>query len=126
MIFKPNKYGYYLTVLDEADLAVQDANDYIENSNFFDEPTNQSGWSGLKDRITNVVITVKNKAAKALGLKDGFTIRGCINKLGDLLSSLISKARDTIKTWTPAIRNFIDKLCNYIQDAIDYIKSELE
>lgn len=128
MIFKPNKYGYYLSIIDEAYILAEEATNDIALIDFneLDEPHNTGGAKALKDRIVNAVIALKNKALKAVGLDDGFSVSSCINKLKDMISSLIQRAKETIKTWTPKIRNFIDTCCDYIQDAIDYIKSEFE
>ena len=121
-------YAHHLLPLDEADVLYEQTLQTIDDQDFslLDKPNNEGGLKALKDRIVNAVISLKNKAAKSFGLSDGFSIRSCIVKLKDMISSIITRTKETVKTWSPRIRNFVDTLCNYIQDAIDYIKSEFE
>lgn len=122
--FKRNKYGTYLPICEEYELAL-DTMDDIQWVDFEDKKQQQSGFAGLKERIVNAVTALKNKAMNALGLKDGFSVKSCISKLSGMLSAFIHRAKETIKNWTPALKSFIDKVCDFIQSAIDYIKDQL-
>ena len=124
MIFKKNKYNRYTPLL-ESDMELAQVENDIQWLDFDDDSQRKSGWEGLKDRIMDAVRSIKNKALNAMGMKDGFSIRSCIAKLKGLLGRFLDRVKETVKTWTPAIKNFINKVCDYIQDAIDYIKGEL-
>ena len=124
MIFKRNRYGRYLPICEEY-LELENIEDEIEWIDFDTSPERKSGFDGLKERIMNAVSSVKEKAMKALGMQDGFSIKSCINRLKSLLFSFVGKVKHTVRNWTPALRNFVDKICDCIQSAIDYIKREL-
>ena len=114
----------------EFDYLLEEAEDEIPNfflTDDFDSPTSHQGGSAeLWDKVRNVCVDAKDRAAKSAGLGDKITIRSIVNKLLNLASSIMNKAREVIKNWTPSIKNALDKICNYIMDFVDYIKTELE
>lgn len=114
----------------EFDYLLEEAEDEIPNffmTDDWDSPTSHQGGSAeLWDKVRNVCIDAKDRAVKSAGLGDKITIRSIINKLCNLASSIMKKAREVIKNWTPSIKNALDKICNYIMDFVDYIKTELE
>jgi hypothetical protein len=118
MIFQKTKYGTILPISDIPSAAYCES--LVEEA-FIDPPNNTGGLSKIKDMIINL----KNKALDALGLNDKEKTKSIIIRMKDTLSSLIAKARDGAKAILPKFKEGLDSLCNYILDAIDYLKKEL-
>ena len=123
MIFKRNMYNRYLPLC-EADIEYQEISDEIQWLDLEDTSKRKYGFEGLKERITDAVNSIKNKALNSMGMKDGFSIKACITKLKNLLGSFLDRVKNTVQNWTPLIRDFVNKICDLIQDAIDYVKEE--
>ena len=123
MIFKPNKYGIYTK--DEFTLVCEEAENYFMSDQWHAPTAHQGGMEELGSKIGNAIKSGKEKAAKAAGLKDGFTIKSVINGFKSMLGKLIDKIKSLGQTILPQAKNFLNKLCNYIMDAIDYVKHEL-
>lgn len=120
MVFQKNKYGTILPVDHLNDDQYYD--NLIESSfKWVDPSTNTGGYEKIKSEVINL----KNRACDAAGLKDGVTIKSIINRLKDMLTSLYQKGKRYLQSKSPQAKSALDTICNYIMDAIDYIKKEL-
>ena len=115
--------------LNKLDLLLEDvSNDteqLISNSDEF-APTHKGGTKELWEKIKNFCIEAKTRALRAFGLGDDATIKDCIAKLAGFVRGIIVKVKDAAVKLVPSIKAFLDKVANYVMDAIDYIKSEFE
>lgn len=106
----------------------QDAEQYFVNNDEEDvfAPTHKGGTKELWEKIKNFCFEAKSKALRAFGLGDDATIKDCIAKLAGFIGNIIRKIKDAAVKLAPSIKAFLDKIANYVMDAIDYIKSEFE
>ena len=106
--------------------AEQETENYFQSDKWNAETKNKGGVKGLWQKIKDVCLQAKVQACKALGLDDKHMVRSCINKLRNFASTIIYKIKSIFKNVTPKIKEFCNKVANFIMDAIDYIKSEFE
>lgn len=124
LIYKPRADGTYLSYIYEATDFGQDSMRILNDID--KDPNHTGGYEELKQKISELIFSYQQKAAKAAGLGDRITIKSILNRLEGMIYTLALNIRKLSKKHAPQIKRIVDTLCNAIMDAIDYIKREFE